>query len=123
MEFSKVDVAVHEHGPHSPVADCRRCGDGRRSCGSGGLTPAAFSVALDAHSTEEYLRRSAPSAGWRISAVPVVTLPAAPAGTGLEDEVRRLTGLTRLAAAEGVLLDVGTETGTLTEAPDVAVTL
>jgi sugar phosphate isomerase/epimerase len=126
MEFSKVDVAVHEHGPHlrpSQIAADVGTAATRLRLGPG-LIPAAFSVTLDAPSTEEYLRQfRAVCRLARVSAVPVVTLPAAPTGTGLDDEVKRLTGLTRIAAAEGVLLDVGTETGTLTEDPDVAVTL
>src|SRR5439155_13245745 len=89
-----------------------------------GLPPAAFSVVIDAPSPEEYTRQfRAVCRLARISAVPIVTLPAAPSGTGLDEEVKRLTGLVRLATAEGVLLDVGTEAGTLTENPDVAVTL
>lgn len=126
MEFSKVDVAVHEQGPHlrpsevaadvSTVAMRLRLGPG--------LTPAAFSVVIEAPSPEEFQRQyRAICRLARISAVPVITLPAASVGVRFEDEVTRLTGLTKIAAAEGVLLDVGTENGTLTEDPDVAIAL
>ena len=50
LEFSKVDVAIAEHGPHlkpSEVVDgCRQGGAWRIRIGPS-LTPAAFSVELD----------------------------------------------------------------------------
>ena len=59
----------------------------------------------------------------RHSAVAVVTLPAAPAGKGLDAEIERLTGLLRVAEAEGIVLTVETRIGTVTELPDAAVEL
>src|SRR5208337_3750774 len=59
----------------------------------------------------------------RLSAVPVVTLAAAPAGSGLDAEVQRLTKLAHLAEAEGIMLALATRRGTLTEDPDTTVEL
>jgi sugar phosphate isomerase/epimerase len=55
--------------------------------------------------------------------VSVITLPAASSGRGLDAEVNRLTSMTRLANAEGVVLTVETRIGTLTETPETAVEL
>ncbi len=59
----------------------------------------------------------------RLAAVPVITLPAAGAGSGLDAEVQRLTRLVQLADSEGILLTVATHKGTLTEDPAAAVEL
>src|SRR5207248_11187186 len=59
----------------------------------------------------------------RVSMVPLLTLSAAPSGTSLDREVQRLTRLLRLAEKDGLLLTVATRSGTLTEDPDMAVTL
>jgi sugar phosphate isomerase/epimerase len=52
-----------------------------------------------------------------------MTIPAAPAGCGLDAEVKRLSGLVQLAETEGVILTVDTRAGTVTETPDAAVEL
>ena len=52
-----------------------------------------------------------------------MTIPAAQAGQGLDAEVKRLSELTRLTGAEGIVLTLETRVGTLTEQPDVAVEL
>jgi sugar phosphate isomerase/epimerase len=126
LEFNKYDVAVHEHGGHlrpsEVAADVTRAA-GRLRHGPG-LTPAAFSVEIDAPDAAEYLRQfKAVCRLARIAMVPVLTVRAAPAGSNLDDEVNRLRRLARVADAEGVQLTLGTVTGTLTEDPEVAVAL
>jgi sugar phosphate isomerase/epimerase len=126
LEFNKFDVAVHEHGrqlrPSEVAADVGHAA-ARLRLGPG-LTPAAFSVEIDAPSPAEHDRQfRAVCRLARITAVPLLTLAPAGAGTGLDAEVRRLTHLARLADAEGVMLTVATLTGTLTESPDAAVEL
>ncbi len=59
----------------------------------------------------------------RLSAVSILTIPAAPTGAGLDAEVKRLRGLMRLIEAEGLVLTLVTRTGTLTETPAGAVEL
>ena len=89
-----------------------------------GLAPAAFSVEIDAKDDDEYQRQYlAVCRLARVSAVPLLTLTAAPAGSALDAEVRRLTRLTAVAAKEGVQATAATRIGTLTEDPDTAVTL
>ncbi|HZY91018.1 MAG TPA: sugar phosphate isomerase/epimerase [Gemmataceae bacterium] len=126
LEFNKFDVAIHEHGrqlrPSEVVADVAHAAARLRH--GTGLSPAAFSVEIDAPSAEEHDRQfMAVCRLARVSAVPLLTLSAADAGTGLDAEVRRLQRLAGLADAEGVMLTVATRTGTLTEAPDTAVAL
>jgi sugar phosphate isomerase/epimerase len=126
LEFNKFDVAIHEHGrqlrPSEVAADVTHTASRLRY--GPGLTPAAFSVDIDADDEADYHRQfKAVCRLARISAVPVLTLQAAPAGSDLDGEVRRLGRLVELADAEGVLVTVATVTGTLTEDPDTAVAL
>jgi sugar phosphate isomerase/epimerase len=126
LEFSKVDVAIHERGPHlrpsEVVADVNFAAQ-RLRMGSG-LTPAAFSVEIEATSEEQLQRQlRAICRLARVLAVPLFSMPAASTGTGLDAEARRLSRLVKLAEAEGILLTVATQLGTLTEDPDAAVEL
>jgi sugar phosphate isomerase/epimerase len=126
LRFNKFDVAIHEHGgqlkPSEVAADVARAANRLRF--GPGLTPAAFSVEIDAPDDEEYHRQfKAVCRLARVSTVPLITVPAAPAGTPLDAEVQRLTRLVGIADSEGVLLTVPTRVGTLTEDPDVCVTL
>ncbi len=126
LDFSKVDVAIHERGSHlrpSEVAADIALAAQRIRIGPS-LSPAAFDVAIDAETSDEYIRQlRAICRLARQSAVSVLTVPAAEAGVGLDAEVRRLRALVRLVEAEGLVLTVPTRTGTLTETPAVAVEL
>jgi sugar phosphate isomerase/epimerase len=126
LGFSKVDVALHEEGPHlrpsEVVADVHAVAQRLRM--GPGLTPSAFSVAPGTDDEERFRAHlQAVCRLARLSSVPLITLAAAAAGSGLDAEVKRLTGLSRLAAREGIILTVATLTGTLTEDPDTAVEL
>jgi sugar phosphate isomerase/epimerase len=126
LEFSKLDVAIHEDGPHlkpSEVAEDIGLAAQRIRIGPS-LTPGAFSVEIAAASPVAYqnqLRAICRLA--RMSTVSIITIPAGPSGSGLDAEVERLKPLVKLALTEGIVLTVGTHIGTLTELPDQAVTL
>jgi sugar phosphate isomerase/epimerase len=126
LEFSKVDVAIHEHGTHlrpSEVAADIALAAQRIRIGPS-LSPAAFSIEIDASGPAEYVRQlKAISRLARLSAVSILTIPAAPTGAGLDAEVKRLRGLVGMVEAEGLVLTVLTGTGTLTETPAAAVEL
>jgi sugar phosphate isomerase/epimerase len=126
LEFSRFEVAIQENGPQlrpSEVAADVNAVAQRLRMGPG-LAPAAFCVSIDAPDPDEYDRQfKAICRLARLTAVPVLTLQAAPADSALDAEVERLTRLTALADADGVQLTVATESGTLTEDPDRAVTL
>jgi sugar phosphate isomerase/epimerase len=126
LEFRKVDVAIHEGGPHlrpSQVAGDVALAAQQIRIGPS-LSPAAFSVEIETPDEAEYRRQLLAICQLaRLSAVSVVTIPAAPAGQGLDAEVKRLTELTRLTGAEGIVLTLETRIGTLTEQPEAAVEL
>ena len=123
LEFSKLDVAIHERGPHlrpSEVADDVAMASQRIRIGPS-LSPAAFSVEIEADTPDEFQRQfQAVCRLARQSAVSLLTIPAASSGSGLDDEVKRLTGLVQLAQTEGMVLTVPTRIGTLTELPTTA---
>jgi sugar phosphate isomerase/epimerase len=126
LEFSKVDVAIHESGPHirpsEVVADLSLAAQRIRIGPS--LSPAAFNVEIDAGDEQEYRRHLLAICHLaRLSMVPVITIPAAATGAAMDAEVERLTGLTRMAQGEGIVLTVETRTGTITEYPEVAADL
>jgi sugar phosphate isomerase/epimerase len=126
LEFSKFEAALVEQGsqlrPSEVVADLGRAAARLRH--GPGLTPAAFSLDLDAANAAEYDRQfKAVCRLARISAVPLITIKAAAAETPLDDEIKRLQYLVDSAAAEGIQLSVSTIIGTLTEDPETALTL
>jgi sugar phosphate isomerase/epimerase len=126
LEFSKFEAVLHEKGRQlrrSEIADDIGHAAARLRHGPG-LTPAAFSVEIEADDPAEHDRQfKAVCRLARISAVPLLTLKAAPVDTCLDDEIERLGHLIRLAAADGIQATVSTHVGTLTEDPDVALTL
>jgi sugar phosphate isomerase/epimerase len=119
LNFHKVDLALHESGPHlkpSEVqADINRVAQMLRKAN---VAYAAFHVEIDAPDPDRYSEalRAVCRLG-RLLAVPVVNIPAAPAGSDFAAEVNRLTGLTRVAEAEGVILTVETHSKALTADP------
>jgi sugar phosphate isomerase/epimerase len=124
LEFSKVDVAIHESGPHirpSEVAADLSLAAQRIRIGPS-LSPAAFNVEIEADNEPEYHRQLLAICHLaRLSTVPVITIPAA--ATELDAEAERLTKLARVVQAEGIVLTVETRMGTLTEYPEAAVEL
>jgi len=126
LEFSKVDVAIHEQGPHlrpSQVLEDVGLAAQRIRIGPS-LSPAAFSVQIAAADPQAYHRQlQALCHLARLSMVPVITLPAASSGSGIDAEIERLTALVQLANREGIVLTVETRIGTLTETPDTAAEL
>ncbi len=126
LQFTKFEAALHESIPHlrpSEVAADVHEAAARLRYGPG-LAPAAFSVEIEADGDEDYQRQfKAVCRLARLTAVPLLTLAAAPTGSALDAEVRRLTRLTTVAAKEGVQATVATRIGTLTEDPEMAATL
>jgi len=126
LEFSKVDVAIHEQGPHLKPSDVMRDVVAAAQCIRIGpsLTPAAFSVEIEAANAEDYqqqLRVICRLA--RVSTVSIISVPAGASASGLDPEIDRLQPLVRLGELEGIVLTVPTRIGTITEYPDQAVEL
>lgn len=126
LEFNKLDVAIDERGPHlkpSEVAADVALAAQRIRIGPS-LSPAAFSVEIEAADSEDYRRQlKAICHLARISHVSLITIPAAANTSRADEEVRRLAGLVHLTETEGILLTVETRMGTLTEIPDQAAEL
>jgi sugar phosphate isomerase/epimerase len=126
LEFNKIDVAIHESSNHlrpSQVARDPAAAAWQLKLASG-LVPSAISVEIEAPDGEEHDRQfKAVCRLARITMVPLLTIKAAAAGAPIDPEVQRLTRLLRMAEKDGLLLTLATLTGTLTEDPDVAVTL
>src|SRR5207244_3079501 len=107
LEFSKLDVAIHEKGPHlrpsQVAADVAAAAQAIRIGPS--LSPAAFDVEIEAKGEKEILDQwKAICKLARMSAVSVVTISAAPTGVGMDAEVSRLKKLTHLVNSEGLVL-------------------
>jgi sugar phosphate isomerase/epimerase len=126
LEFNKVDVAIQARGPHlTPsdvvedpirVAQLIRIGPG--------LVPCAFNVEIEAPDQKSFDGQfQAICKLARASAVATMTIPAAPVGSDLKQEVQRLHRLVQVAEAEGIILTVETRIGTLTETPAGAIAL
>jgi sugar phosphate isomerase/epimerase len=126
LDFSKVDVAIREQGPHlKPSEVAADVGLAAQHIRIGpSLTPAAFNVEIEPPDQAEFERQVRAICHLaRLSTVSIITLPAASAGSGLDAEVKRLTWLVRLCESEGVAMTVETRMGTLTELPEVAAEL
>jgi sugar phosphate isomerase/epimerase len=119
LRFQKVDLALNDRGPHLKAsevpADMARIAATLKKAN---VSFAAFHVDLDSPDESvyrEHLRSICRMA--RHLAVPLVNVPAAPAGSEMDAEVARLQGLTRVAQAEGVILTVDTHCQRLTAEP------
>ncbi len=126
LEFSKLDVAIHERGPHlkpSEVAADVALAAQRIRIGPS-LTPAAFSVEIEASNPKDYERQlKAICRLARMSTVSLLTIPAGPSSAGIDAEVKRLAPLLQIAQAEGMVLTVPTHMGCITETPEAAIEL
>jgi sugar phosphate isomerase/epimerase len=126
LEFNKLDVAIQARGPHltpsDVVEDPNRVSQLIRI--GPGLVPAAFNVEIEAPDAKTFDQQFLAICKLaRFSAVATLTLPAAPAGTDLKQEIERLRKLVHVATAEGIILTVETRIGTLTETPAAAIEL
>lgn len=125
MQFPKADLAIHESGPHlTPSEAAADPGRVAQKLKAANLPLAAFHVVIrtpDAEDAQAQLRALCRLA--RVSTVPLLTVPAAAAGSNFDEEVRRLQAWVRTATAEGVMLTVETHSGTVTADPLGAVEL
>ncbi len=126
LEYTSVEIVLHESGGHLKPADVAAdldravevCRHTRR------LTPIAYSFDVELPVEEEYYRQFA--ACCRLAkATKVVTMVvrASELGTPFNEEVERLQELVRIAANETVVVGLLTETGRMTQDPDTAAVL
>jgi sugar phosphate isomerase/epimerase len=126
LEFTKVDLALVQDGPHlrpSDVAENFEAALHRIRYGPS-LTPAALD--LDFGPVEPKLLARRFEASCRLAkalTVAVLAVEAAPLGSDFDEEVRRLAALNEVAARTGLVLTVETHSETLTADPAAAVAL
>jgi sugar phosphate isomerase/epimerase len=126
LEFNKIDLAIVEDSPHlrpSEVAENPEAALHRIRYGPS-LTPVALDLDFGAVEPKLYRRRF--EAMCRLAKplmIAVLTIPAAAAGTALDEEVRRLATLNEIARREGLVLTIATHAETLTADPATAATL
>ncbi|MEI7685846.1 MAG: sugar phosphate isomerase/epimerase, partial [Planctomycetota bacterium] len=90
LEFGKVDIAIHEQGPHlrpSEVAADVSLAAQRIRIGPK-LTPAAFSLEIEADEETATQQLKAICKLGRMTAVSVLTVTASAVGVGMDAEVK-----------------------------------
>ncbi len=125
LEYSNVEVALHERGGHikpSAILDdldsvVGACRDTYR------LTICSYSVEIEAEGDQYYEQFAACCRLAKATKVVSLTAPAAELGTPFNAEIERLQKLVSIASREGVLVSIKTETGKITQDPDTAVVL
>jgi len=128
LEFTKIELAVVEGGPHirpSEVAENLDAAAARIRQGPS-LTSAALAIDFGTPEPDPATLRKRFDALCRLAkplTVAVLTIPAAPSGTPFDDEVRRLSVLADAANRQGLVLSLETHSRTLTADPAAAVEL
>jgi sugar phosphate isomerase/epimerase len=125
MGFLKVDLAIHEMGPHlrpsEVVADAPRIAQKLRAAN---LQYAAFHLNFgDIPSNEMKAQLQSICRLARVMAVPLVTVMPATRGSDFASEVARLRDWIQVVEAEGLILTVETHSDTLTACPKIAIEL
>jgi sugar phosphate isomerase/epimerase len=125
LEYSYVEIMVHETGGHVKPSDVMadlekvslQCRQTHR------LAPAALSVDIEAPEPLYYQQFAACCRLAKALKVVTLTVRSAELGTPFNAEVERLRELVALASREGVRVGLLTESGRMTENPDTAVVL
>lgn len=126
LEFNKIDLAVVEDGNHLKPSEVQADFDAalHRVRHGPSLTPTALD--LDFGPVDHATLRARFEVMCRFAkplTVAVLTIPAAPRDTPLDDEIARLRELSEIAQAHGLVLTVDTHGQTLTADPGTAVAL
>lgn len=125
MEYSAVEIALHENGnqlkPTEVAENLDRaihiCRDSHR------LDVAAYSAQIAATGEEHYRQFEACCKLCKASKVVSLTVPSAELGTPFNEEVEHLRELVRIATREGVLVSIKNQVGRLSQDPDTIVVL
>jgi len=125
LEFSSVEVALHEQGcqlrPSEVVADFTRCVDRCRNTRR--LDVVAYSVEIAATGDEYYRQFEAICRLAKATKVVTLTVPSGELGTPFNEEVERLQRLVDIATLEGIRVAMRSQVGCLSEDPDTVVVL
>lgn len=122
LQFTSLELSVHEHGGHlkpsEVLADLDGAVDQCRSTRR--LTLSTLSVDIDAEGDKYYQQFAACCKLAKATKVVAIAVPAAELGTPFNAEIERLQQLVKIASFEGALVGVKTEVGTITQDPDTA---
>ncbi len=119
LEFSAVEIMIHESGGHlkpsqvvaDPEGALQICRDTRR------LTIVAYSIDVEAPQSEYYGQFAACCRLAKATKVITLSMRASELGTPFNAEVERLRELVRIASLEGAVVGLLTETGRITQDP------
>jgi sugar phosphate isomerase/epimerase len=125
LEFTAVEIVIHESGgdlrpsevladPESAIQTCRQ---------TYRLTPAAYSVDIEAAEPEYYRQFAACCRLAKSTKVVTIAVRASEIGTPFNAEVERLREMVRIATLEGVRVGLLTESGRMSEDPNTVVVL
>lgn len=134
LDFGQVDLGIHEGWAHLNASELADGGAARVRREAERIRAlirqhqmrrvAACNVGLRTRDLEEQQRRLAAVCDLAASLeVPIITLGAAPRGTGFDEEVTRWRTLVPIATRRGVQLTLETHTNQITELPEVAARL
>lgn len=126
LEFTRVEIAINEHGNQlkpsqvhedvdRTISVCR--GDPHR------LTPVAYSIELDAPEPLYYEQFASCCRLAKATKVVTLSVRASELGVPFNAEIERLRELVRIASVDGVLVGVKTEVGRVTQDPTTAAVL
>jgi sugar phosphate isomerase/epimerase len=125
LEFTSVEIMIHESGGHlkpsQVLADLDRAVELCRQTHR--LTPVAFSVDIDAPEPEYYQQFAACCKLAKAMKVVTITVRSAELGTPFNAEVERLRKMAAIAVGDGVRVGLLSEVGRMTQDPDTAVVL
>ena len=125
LQFTAVEIMIHERDGHikpsEVTADLERavqlCRQTHR------LTPIAFSFDTDAPEEEAYRQFAACCTLAKAAKVIAITIRSSELGTPFNGEVERLRKLVSIAAPEGVVVGMQTESNRISQDPGTIITL
>ncbi len=125
LEYTAVEIALHEHGGQIKPSDVLAAPDDvAAACRETyRLTISGYSVDIEGEGDSYYDQFAACCRLAKATKVVAMTVPAAELGTPFNAEIERLQRLVAIASREGVLVGIKTETGRITQDPDTAVVL
>lgn len=125
LEFGNVEIMIHETDGHlkpsEVLSDFERTVQSVRQIHR--LTPAAFSVDIEAPEDQYYRQFAACCKLAKAAKVVTITVRAGELGTPFNAEVERLRAMAGIATVEGVRVGLLTEIGRMTEDPSTAAVL
>jgi sugar phosphate isomerase/epimerase len=125
LEYTYVELAVHEHGIQlKPSEIANNLDEAIEVCrATQRLDIVAYDVQIDAQGEEYYRQFEAMCKLAKATKVVTITMPSGELGTPFNEEVERLRKLVAIATLQGVRVSVKSQVGRLSEDPDTLVVL